>query len=70
MDINAQKCLSNGSLPGLGFKVDADRKFYIDPEAAACQADYDGSGVKRIVPPRLSRGFFICGQSPMLLASP
>ena len=35
MDINAQKCLSNGSLPGLGFKVDADRKFYIDPEAAA-----------------------------------
>ena len=35
MDINAQKCLSNGSLPGLGFKVDADRKFYVDPEAAA-----------------------------------
>lgn len=35
MDINAQKCLSNGSLPGLGFKVDADRKFYVDPEEAA-----------------------------------
>ena len=30
MEINAQKCLSNGSNPGLGFKVDKDRHFYVD----------------------------------------
>lgn len=34
MDINAEKCLSNGSNPGLGYTVDADRKFHINPEAA------------------------------------
>ena len=35
MDINAEKCLSNGSNPGLGYRVDADRRFYIEPEEAA-----------------------------------
>ena len=34
MEINAQKCLSNGSNPGLGFKVDKDRHFYVDEEEA------------------------------------
>lgn len=29
MDINAEKCLSTGSNPGIGFKVDSDRRFYI-----------------------------------------
>ena len=36
MSINAEKCLSNGSNPGLGFKVNkADRTFYVDEEEAA-----------------------------------
>ena len=35
MEINAQKCLSNGSNPGLGYKVDEERRFHIDPEGAA-----------------------------------
>ena len=35
MKINAEKCLSNGSNPGLGFKVDKDRQFYVDPKEAA-----------------------------------
>jgi DNA invertase Pin-like site-specific DNA recombinase len=35
MDINAEKCLSNGSNPGLGFVVDKERRFHIDPAAAA-----------------------------------
>lgn len=35
MDINAEKCLSNGSNPGLGYRVDAERRFHIDPEGAA-----------------------------------
>lgn len=35
LDINAGKCLSNGSNPGLGFYVDKDRHFQIDPEGAA-----------------------------------
>ena len=34
MEINAQKCLSNGSTPGLGFKVDKDRHFYVDEDEA------------------------------------
>lgn len=34
MDINAQKCRSNGSNPGLGFKVDENREYYIDPVEA------------------------------------
>ena len=34
MEINAQKCKSNGSNPGLGFKVDANRDFYVDPDEA------------------------------------
>ena len=34
MDINAQKCLSNGSNPGLGFIVDDERRFHIDPAGA------------------------------------
>jgi len=34
MELNAQKCLSNGSNPGLGFKVDADRRFYVDENEA------------------------------------
>ena len=28
--INASKCPSNGSNPGLGYKVDKDRRFYVD----------------------------------------
>ena len=32
MDINASKYLSIGSNPGLGYKVDKDRKFYIDED--------------------------------------
>jgi len=35
LDINASKCLSNGSNPGLGYIVDEDRRFQIDPEGAA-----------------------------------
>ena len=35
MAINAEKCLSNGSNPGLGFKVDSERRFYVDEEEAA-----------------------------------
>ena len=27
--------MSNGSNPGLGFKVDKDRQFYVDPKEAA-----------------------------------
>ncbi len=35
MAINAEKCLSNGSNPGLGFKVDFERRFYVDNDEAA-----------------------------------
>ena len=36
MALNAEKCLSNGSHPGLGFKVNkADRTFYVDEAEAA-----------------------------------
>lgn len=35
MGINAQKCLSNGSNPGLGNIVNPDRTFGVDEEAAA-----------------------------------
>lgn len=35
MEINAEKCLSNGSNPGLGFKVDSNRRFYVDNDEAA-----------------------------------
>ena len=35
MDINTEKCLSNGSNPGLGYRVDEERRFHIDPEGAA-----------------------------------
>lgn len=35
MEINAQKCLSNGNNPGLGFKVDSERSFYVDESEAA-----------------------------------
>lgn len=35
MAINAEKCLSNGSNPGLGFKVDSHRRFYVDESEAA-----------------------------------
>ncbi len=34
MDINAEKCLSNGSNPGLGYYVDEERRFHIDPDRA------------------------------------
>ena len=34
MDINAEKCLSNGSNPGLGYVVDEERHFHIDPVGA------------------------------------
>ncbi len=35
MDINAEKCLSNGSNPGLGYRVDEERRFHVDPEGAS-----------------------------------
>ena len=35
MDINAEKCLSNGSNPGLGYVVDEERHFHVDPVGAA-----------------------------------
>ena len=35
MGINAEQCLSNGSNPGLGFKVNPDKTFRIDEEEAA-----------------------------------
>ena len=35
MNINAEKCLSNGSNPGLGYYVDEERRFHVDPEGAA-----------------------------------
>ncbi len=34
MNINAEKCLSNGSNPGLGYVVDENRRFQIDPKTA------------------------------------
>ena len=34
MSLNAQKCLSNGSNPGLGFKVAPDHTFYVDENEA------------------------------------
>ncbi len=34
MQINASKCLSNGSNPGLGYKVDKERRFYVDEDEA------------------------------------
>ena len=34
MDINAEKCLSNGGNPGFGYKVDENRMFYIDEDQA------------------------------------
>lgn len=34
MSINAEKHLSNGSNPGLGYYVDAERRFHIDSETA------------------------------------
>lgn len=34
MDINAEKCLSNSSNPDLGYTVDKERKFHINPETA------------------------------------
>lgn len=34
MNINAEKHLSNGSNPGLGYTVDEERRFHIDPETA------------------------------------
>ena len=34
MNINAEKHLSNGSNPGLGYVVDEERRFHIDPETA------------------------------------
>lgn len=34
MQINASKFLSNGSNPGLGYKVDKDRRFYVDEQEA------------------------------------
>jgi len=35
MNINAEKHLSNGSNPGLGYVVDEKRRFHIDPETAS-----------------------------------
>lgn len=35
MAINAEKCLPNGSNPGLGFKVTNKGEFYVDPDEAA-----------------------------------
>ncbi len=32
IEINAQKCLANGSNPGLGYKVDYERRYYLDEE--------------------------------------
>ena len=40
MQLNAEKCLSNGSNPGLGYKVDKDRKFYIDEDEAAIVREF------------------------------
>lgn len=34
MNINAEKCLSNGSNPGLGYRIDEERRFHVDPETA------------------------------------
>lgn len=34
MNINAEKCLSNGSNPGLGYMVDEERRFHVDPKTA------------------------------------
>jgi len=34
MNINAEKHLSNGSNPGLGYVVDEERRFHIDPQTA------------------------------------
>ena len=39
MEINAQKCLSNGSNPGLGFAVDEERRFHVDPAGASVVRD-------------------------------
>lgn len=39
MNINASKCLSTGYNPGLGYKVDKDRQFYVDEDEAKIVAE-------------------------------
>lgn len=34
MNINAEKFLSNGSNPGLGYRMDEEKRFHVDPETA------------------------------------
>lgn len=34
IEINTQKCLANGSNPGLGYKVDSERRYYVDDAKA------------------------------------
>lgn len=34
MDINGEKCLSTGSNPGLGFRVDDEKRIVLDPDTA------------------------------------
>ena len=40
MNINAQKCLSNGSNAGLGYRVDTNRQFYVDEDESAVVRKY------------------------------
>jgi len=60
MNINAEKCLSNGSNPGLGYYVDEERQFHVDPEGASVVREIfkmyaSGKTVAEIVKPLRER---------------
>lgn len=61
MDLNAEKCLSNGSV-ALGYKVGADKRFEIDPDTAPIvQYIYEeyanGKKIKEIIDYLNSKGY-------------
>lgn len=62
LDINASKCLCTGGIPSLGFIVDSDKKFQIDPHTAPfAQQIFEmyaaGHTVKQITDHMNERGF-------------
>lgn len=62
MDLNAKKCLSTGGNVALGYKVDKDKKFQIDPESAMTvkyiyESYAKGDTVTEIVEHLNSQGF-------------
>lgn len=49
MQINASKCLSNGGKPGLGYKVDKDRRYYVDEEEAKIVREFNKNSLHRLL---------------------